>query len=207
MRHTYDYSIFHSHTHIHTDPVLTHTHRSDCYAWPVFTSNNVHRDSIQTNKQHPSLAPNILGFQTQQDSCFHPNRGWGGRGFTQVYSLICLWMITGLQPHLVHRYLGCKASHLRLGINQWQDVIIFNFRSLEIEYPEIKLPCTIHGWMDGWMDSCRRGCQLRIRRDEVSYAPHGRFHRYFALSDKPIQRDLVVTPKKRLNKENGDMAQ
>lgn len=39
--------------------VLTHIHSWDGHAWPVFTSNKVHRDRTQINKQHPSLAPNI----------------------------------------------------------------------------------------------------------------------------------------------------
>lgn len=65
-------------------PVLTHTHRSDGHAWPVFTLNKLHRDRTQTNKQRPSLAPNtlfLIGFHSQQTSRFHQNveLSWNGK--------------------------------------------------------------------------------------------------------------------------------
>lgn len=58
--------------------VLTHTHSGDGHAWPVVTSNRVHRKRTQINKQIPSFAPNrvwpvlpnaCLGFKHNTTSC------------------------------------------------------------------------------------------------------------------------------------------
>lgn len=89
LRHT-PASLSLTHTHIDTiispwfGPVLTHIHRSDGHAWPVFTLNKLQRDCTQTNKQHPRLAPNtlfLIGFHTQQTFRFHQNAGLSSLGW------------------------------------------------------------------------------------------------------------------------------
>lgn len=75
-------------------PVLTHTHRSDGHAWPVFTLNKVHRDRTQTNKQRPSLASNtlfLIGFHSQQTSRFHQNVELSWDGKPPIEDWVCVF--------------------------------------------------------------------------------------------------------------------